>query len=255
MAWSPVRVAVVAVQESAMKRRRVMPLSLVCGRGYRAGCRAGVGVGGGFAGAADEDFLLALMVEVDVEDGGAAMVPDLFGDGEVEEDHAFGGLAGADHRIAQERLGGEGLEAGEGGVDVLEVELFYGAGGDLFAFGCGEGGGDVLEEEREAEAVVHAQGGEDVEGVFGVLVGDDDGVGFEDGVGGVDGGAGDGEVCSSMRGEAEEEGEDDPENEEREEYGCQQVASSGLSELEVGHLDEHSKVEVLSGRLKQGKLQ
>src|SRR5713226_8619134 len=147
MAWSPMREAVVAVQESAMKRRRVMPLSLVCGRGYRAGCGAGVGVGGGFAAAADQDFLLALMVEVDVEDGGAAMVPDLFGDGEVEEDHALGGLAGTDHRIAQERFGGEGFEGGEGGVDVLEVGLFDGAGGDLFAFSGGEGGGEVFEEE------------------------------------------------------------------------------------------------------------
>ena len=180
-------------------------------------------------------LLLALMVEVDVEDGCAAMVPDLFGDGEVEEDHAFGGLAGADHGVAEERFGGEGFEAGKGGVDVVEVALFDGAGGDLFAFGGGEGGGEVLEEEREVETVVDAEGGEDVEIVFGVLVGDDDGVGFEDGVGGIDGGAGDGEVCGSVRGEAENESEDDPQNEERQEYRGQQVASSGLSELEVGH--------------------
>jgi len=144
------------------------------------------------------------MVEVDVEDGGAAMVPDLFGDGEVEEDHAFGGLAGTDHGVAEERFGGEGFEGGEGGVDVLEVGLFDGAGGDLFAFGGGEGGGEVFEEEREVEAVVNAKGGEDVEHVLGALVGDDDGVGFEDGVGGIDGGASDGEVCGSVRSEAEE---------------------------------------------------
>jgi hypothetical protein len=56
-------------------------------------------------------------------------------------------------------------------------------------------------------------------------------------------------------GEAEEEGEDDPEDKEREEHGYQQVASSGLSELGVGHLDEHSKGEVVSGRLKGMKLQ
>jgi hypothetical protein len=188
------------------------------------------------------------MVEVYVEDGLAAMVPDLFGDGEVEEDHALGGLAGADHGFAEERLGGEWLEAGEGGVDVVEVELFDGAGGDLLAFAGGEGGGEVLEEEREVEAVVDVEGGENVEGVFGALVGDDDGVGFEDGVGGVDGSAGDGKVCGSVRGEAEKESEDDPEDQEREEYGCQQVASSGLSELEVGHWHEHSKVEAVSGR-------
>ena len=111
------------------------------------------------------------MVEVDVEDGGAAVVPDVFGDGEVEENHAFGGLAGADHGLAEEGFGGEGLERGEGGVDVVEVVLFDGACGDLFAFGGGEGGGEVLEEEREMEAVVDAEGGEDVEIVLGVLVG------------------------------------------------------------------------------------
>ena len=166
--------------------------------------RCGCSVRDDFAPAADENLLLALMVEVDIEDGGAAMVPDLFGDGEVEEDHAFGGLAGTDHGVAKERFRSEGFEGGEGGVDVLEIGLFNGAGGDLFAFSGGEGGGEVLEEEREAEAVVDAESGEDVESVFGVLVGDDDGVGFEDGVGGVDGGAGDGKVCGSVRGEAEE---------------------------------------------------
>jgi hypothetical protein len=190
------------------------------------------------------------MVEVYVEDGLAAMVPDLFGDGEVEEDHTFGGLAGTDHGFAEQRFGGEGFEGGEGGVDVVEVELFNGAGGDLFAFAGGESGGEVLEEERKVEAIIDAKSGEDEEGVFGVLVGDDNGVGFEDGVGGIDGGTDDVEVRGSVRGEAEEEGEDDPENEEGEEYGCQQVASSGLSELEVGHLLEHSKAEVVSGRLK-----
>src|ERR1700730_8333803 len=194
------------------------------------------------------------MVEVDVEHGVAAMVPDLFGDGEVEEDHALGRLAGTDHGVAEERFGDEGFERGEGGVDVLEVELFDGASGDLFAFGGGEGGGEVLEEEREVEAVVDAEGGEDVEGVLGVLVGDDDGVGSEYGVGGIDGGADDGEVCGSVRGEAEEEGEDDPENEEGEEYGCQEVASSGLSERGVRHWHEHSKGDVFSGRLKELKV-
>jgi hypothetical protein len=53
------------------------------------------------------------MVEVDVEDSGAAMIPDLLGDGEVEEDHALGRLAGTDHGVAKERLGSEGPEAGE----------------------------------------------------------------------------------------------------------------------------------------------
>ena len=113
------------------------------------------------------------MVEVDVEDGGAAVVPDLFGDGEVKEDHAFGGLAGADHGVAEERFGGEGFEFGKGGVDVVEVAFFDGAGGDLFTVGSGEGGGEVFEEERKVEAVVDAEVGEDVEIVLGALVGDD----------------------------------------------------------------------------------
>ena len=88
-----------------------------------------------------------------------------------------------------------------------------------------------------------------------MLIGDDDGVGFEDGVSWVDGGADDGEVRGSVRSEAEEESKDDPENEEGEEYGCQQVPSSGLSELEVGHWHEHSKEEVVSGRVKGMKSQ
>ncbi len=103
------------------------------------------------------------------------------------------------------------------------------------------------------EAVVDAKCGEDVEGVVRMLAGDDHGVGFEDGVGRIDGGAGDGEVRGLVRGEAENEREDDPENKERQEYRNQQVASSGLSELEVRHLHEDSKVEVFSGRLKQAK--
>ncbi len=173
-AWSPVREAVVAVQVSAIKRRRVMIQFEFSWQGDRVLpglLELAEAVGDGFAGAADENLLLALVVEVDVEDGGAAVVPDVLGDGEVEEDHAFGGLAGADHGFAEERLGGDGLEVGEGGVDVGEIVLFDGAGGDLFAVGGGEGGGEVLEEEREVEAVVDAEGGEDVEFVLGVLVG------------------------------------------------------------------------------------
>jgi hypothetical protein len=57
-----------------------------------------------------------------------------------------------------------------------------------------------------------------------------------------------------VRSEPEEKSEDDSENEERQEHRCQQVASSGLSELEVGHLDEDSKLDVVSGRLKEVKL-
>src|SRR6202044_3536068 len=157
----------------------------------------------------DEDGLLALVIELDVEGGRAAAVPDVLGDGKAEEHHAFGELAGGDHGFAQERSGGEGFDLGKGGVDGVEVLLLDGAGGDLFAFGGGEGGGEVLEEEGDVESVVNAKGGEDVEVVFGALVGDDHGLRFEDGVGGVDGGVGDGEVCGVVGNEAEEESEDD----------------------------------------------
>jgi hypothetical protein len=228
-------------------------MALVVGGGGGWG-RGGCGVGDYFAAAADENLLLALMVKVDIEDCGAAMIPDLSGDGKVEEYHAFGRLARADHGVAEERFGGERLESGKGRVDILEVGLFHGAGGDLFALGSSEGGGEVLEEEREVEAVVDAECSEHVESVLGVLVSDEDGVGFEDRVGWIDAGSGDGEVCRFVRSEAEEEGKNDAENEERQEYRCQQVASSGLSELEVGHWHEHSKVEVVSGRLKEAKV-
>jgi len=193
------------------------------------------------------------MVEVDVEDSGAAMVPDVFGDGEVEEDHAFGGLAWVDHGVAEERLGGERLEVGEGGVDVLEVLLFDGAGGDLFALGGGEGGGEVLEEEREVKTVVDAQSDEDVEDVFGVLAGDDDGLGREDGVGGDDDGPGNGQVRRSVRSEPDNQSENDSEKEECQENRHQQIVSGGLSEFEVGHWQEDSKPEGVSGRLKRTK--
>jgi hypothetical protein len=83
-----------------------------------------------------------------------------------------------------------------------------------------------------------------------LLIGDDDGVGFEDGVGGKDGGVGDGEVCGSVWSETKEESQDDSEDEERQKDRGQQVASSGLSKLEVRHLQEHSKTEAVSGRLK-----
>ena len=115
-----------------------------------------------------------LVVEVHVEDGGFAVVPDVLRDGEVEENHAFGGCAGSDEGLAEQRRGGERLERGEGGVDVRKVLLFGGAGGDLLVVGGGEGGGEVLEEEREMQAVVDAEGGEDVEIVLGFVAADDD---------------------------------------------------------------------------------
>jgi hypothetical protein len=165
-------------------------------------------------GVGDNDGLVALVVEVDVEDGGAAAVPDFLCDGEAEEDHSFGGFAGTDHGLAKERGGREGFDFGEGGIDVVEVLLLNGAGRDFFAVGGGEGGGEVFEEEGKMEAVVDAESGEDVEVVFSALVGDDDGLGFEDGVGGVDGGVGDGEVGGVVGDEAEEESKDNAQNQE-----------------------------------------
>ena len=74
-----------------------------------------------------------------------------------------------------------------------------------------------------------------------MVVADDDGVAFEDGVGGIDGGVGDGEVGCFVWCEADGQGESDAEDQKRQEDRCQQVASSGLGELEVGHWDEDSK--------------
>ena len=101
-------------------------------------------MGGCFAAAADEDGLLSLVVEIEVEGGGAAVVPDFFGDGEMEQDHTFGGLAGGDHGFAEEGVRGELLEVREGGVDGGKVVLFDGARGEFLAVGGGEGGGEVL---------------------------------------------------------------------------------------------------------------
>ncbi len=110
--------------------------------------------------------------------------------------------------------GGEGFDFREGCVDGVEVLLFDGTGVDLFTIDSGEGGGEVLEEEREMEPVVDAEGGKDVEVVFGTLIGDDDGVGFEDGVGSVNGGVGDGEVGGVVGNKAKDESKDNAQNQE-----------------------------------------
>jgi hypothetical protein len=177
------------------------------------------------------------MVEIDVEDGGEAVVPGVFGDGEVEEDHAFGGLAGVDHGFAEERVGGEGFERGKAGVEVDEVVFFDGAGGEYFAIGGGEGGGEVFEEEGEAETIVDAEGGEDVESVLGVVVADDEGVSFEDRMGGVDGGVGDGEIGHRVRSETHEQSNGDAKDQERDEDRDKQIAAGGLCEGELGHVE------------------
>ena len=196
------------------------------------------GVESGFAGAVDHDGLLSLVVEVNVEDGVAAGVPYRFGDGEVEEDHAFGGLAGGDHGFAEEGIGDEGFEFGEVGVDGVKVSLFGGAGGELLAIGGGEGGGEVLEEEGKVEAIVDVEGGEDVEVVLSLIVADDGTVGLEDGVGGDDDGASDGEIGGPARGFADDQGDDDAHDQKRYQNRGQEVAANGLGEGELGHVGQ-----------------
>ncbi len=50
----------------------------------------------------ERDLLRGLVVEVDGDGGGFAMVPGVLVGGEVEDDHAFGGLAGCDGGFAVE---------------------------------------------------------------------------------------------------------------------------------------------------------
>jgi len=192
---------------------------------------------GCFAGATDKNGLLSLVVEIEVEGGGAAVVPDVFGDGEMEQNHTFGGPAGGDHGFAEEGFGGEQLEVGEGGVDGGEVVFFDGAGGDLLAVCGGEGGGEVLEEERQVQPVVDAEVGEDVELVLRLVVTDEGGIGLEDGVGGEDSGAGDGEVGGPVRRGADEQGDDDAKKQERNEYRSEEVAADGLGEGKLWHFE------------------
>src|SRR5271170_279068 len=91
------------------------------------------------------------------------------------------------------------------------------------------------------EAVGDAKGGEDVEVVAGLVVADEDGLALEDGVSGVDGGVDDVEVRSFVRREADGQGEGDAKDEKGQQDRCQEVASSGLGKLEVGHWHENSK--------------
>ena len=127
------------------------------------------------------------MVEVDGEGGVLALVPESLGAGEVEQDVALDGLAGADLGFAEEGWGalgvGELFEGGKADEEVGEVGLFDGAGGK--GEGAGVSGGDqggveVFEKEREPEVVGDAEGDEDVQVVLGVVAVEDDGVVLED---------------------------------------------------------------------------
>jgi hypothetical protein len=197
----------------------------------------GLSVADHFAGSGDEDALLSLMIEVDVEHGRTAVVPNIPGDGEMEENHALGELPGVDDGLAEEGFGGERFELGKGGVNGGEILFFDGAGGEDIALGGGEGGGEVLEKEREVEAVVDADGGEDVEVVLRLIVADESGVGLENGVGGKDEGAGDLNIRCSAGGGAYNQCYDNAEDHKGDENRSEKVAAGGLGEVERRHFE------------------
>lgn len=148
------------------------------------------------------------MIKVHVEHGGFAMVPRIDRDRELEQDHAFGGVAGSDEGLAAQRSGGERLERGEGGVDVGQVLHLGGAGSELLIVGGKQRGGEVLEEERKAQRVFDAQVGEDVEVIFRFVAADDERVGLEDRMRGIDGGVRDGEIYGLRRASANDQRQD-----------------------------------------------
>ena len=182
------------------------------------------------------------MVEVDGDGCVSAIVPEGLRSGKVEDDVAFSGLAGIDFGIAEERLGalggGELSQGGEGAEEGGEIGLFNGVGGDREGAGVrggDEGGVEVLEEEREAEVIGDAKGGEEVEVVLSLIAVEDHGVGLEDDVGGEEGGAGDGDVGGGVGGEAEDSEDGGEEHGQGEQDGEEEVAARGLGEGEVGH--------------------
>jgi hypothetical protein len=123
------------------------------------------------------------VIELDIDGGGLALLPDIFGDGEVEQDHPFGAAAWFDLGLAGERRTGQRLEVGEGDVDIVEVALLNCAAGDYLVVLRGESSAEVADEQRIVQLVVDAYGGEDVEVVLCIfLCADEFGLGLEDGV-------------------------------------------------------------------------
>jgi hypothetical protein len=169
----------------------------------------------GFVSSAYEHALLSLMIEVDVEDGGPAMVPYRLGNREMKENHALDRFAGINHGFAEERFGGERFERGKGGENGSKVLFFDRAGDELFAIGGDESRSEVFEEEWEVEVVVDAEIGKDVEIVLGLVTTDNDGVGLEDGLYWKDDSVGDSEVRCLVRGSTEDECNEDAKNQER----------------------------------------
>lgn len=189
------------------------------------------------------------MVEVHGEDGVVAAGPDGGGDGKVEDDEAFDGLAGVDAGFAEEERGGLGggqfSEGGEAGVEIGEVSSFDSAGGGLEGAVRGnEGSGEVLEEKGEAEAVGDADGDEGVEVVLHLVAADDIGLGFEDRVRGEEVNAGDGDIGGGVRSEADEEEGGKRKDGEREQDWDGDVSALGLREVEIGH-----EMRIAAGRM------
>lgn len=177
-----------------------------------------------------------LVIELEGDGGGLALVPYGLSDGVVEQDHSFGLASGLNGGLAQQGRGGERHERGEGDVEVGEVPLLEGAGGGHGAVGRSDGTGDVVEGERDAEAVVDADGCEDVIVVLeGGLLADDLGVGLEDSVRGQDVDVSDTDVGDAVRDVEIDEADDDGEDDESDDRGKQEVAAFVLGKGKFGH--------------------
>src|ERR1035438_3591881 len=117
-------------QVSAMKRRRM--------KGKILGARFQVlsfWDGGGDG---------VLVIEVDGDAGGFALVPVGLREGVVEDDHSVELRAGLDGGFAEQRRSGQRDEFGKDDKEVGEVALLDGAGGGFGVVGCGDGAGDVV---------------------------------------------------------------------------------------------------------------
>ena len=89
------------------------------------------------------------------------------------------------------------------------------------------------------EAVVDADGGEDIEVILDLILrADESGVGLEDSMGGQDRGVGDSEVGDAVGHVEIDTREGDAEDGERDEDGPDEVAAFGLGESKFGHGDQ-----------------
>ncbi len=132
------------------------------------------------------------------------------------------------------------FQFGVGRVEVREIVLLDGAGGEELTVLGDEGGGEVLEEDGEFEVVVDVDGGEDVEIVLGCAAADDvelavAGVTFEDCVGGEDADVGSRNVDGDGGRQTHIDREGRAEDDESQQDGNEIVARGRLGEFEVGH--------------------